>query len=277
MNHNIKPFSLRPSLPDKRDYLYIPAAAPMRNVVDLREWASPVDSQSTLGSCSANAVVNAYELLTIKDYNAYYTELSRLFVYYNTRLIEETINTDSGAYISNAIKSVATYGVCSEELWSYDINKFTTQPTVESYSDAAKRKITNYRKLIDISNILDALNSNIPVVFGTTIHESFNNVSFDNPIVPIPTSNDPIIGGHAMCLVGYDYPKKLLLAKNSYGTTWGYEGYCWIPFEYAKTEFFDCWIFDIVLSFPPIAIITPNDISPTPAVIVPNNISNLVK
>lgn len=245
---NNKMFSLRPSLPDNRDYPYTPYNLPLKNIVDLREWASPVDSQMNLGSCSANAAVNAYELLTIKNNREKYTDLSRLFVYYNTRSTEGTISEDVGAYLVNTVKSLATYGVCSETLWPYDATKFTSEPSSECYSDALTRKITNYRKLEGIDHYLDALNNDIPIVFGTTIHKSFDSVSYNNPILPLPSKEDSVIGGHAMCMVGYDYPKKLLLAKNSYGISWGDQGYCWIPFEYAKTEFFDPWVFDIVIT-----------------------------
>jgi C1A family cysteine protease len=48
-----------------------------------------------------------------------------------------------------------------------------------------------------------------------------------------------------MCVVGYDLDKKMLLCRNSFGTDWGNQGYCWIPFEYADKNFTDMWSFNI--------------------------------
>ena len=41
---------------------------------------------------------------------------SRLFVYYNERVLENTVNQDSGAYLRDGIKSLVQYGVCNENL-----------------------------------------------------------------------------------------------------------------------------------------------------------------
>ena len=58
---------------------------------------------------------------------------SRLFIYYNERVIEHTVQTDSGAMIRDGIKSVAKKGVCPEDDWPYDISKFTHKPSAKAY------------------------------------------------------------------------------------------------------------------------------------------------
>jgi C1A family cysteine protease len=51
-----------------------------------------------------------------------------------------------------------------------------------------------------------------------------------------------------MTILGYDIPGKTLLAKNSFGTDWGDQGYCLVPFEYLDAFVFETWCFDIKLS-----------------------------
>jgi C1A family cysteine protease len=51
-----------------------------------------------------------------------------------------------------------------------------------------------------------------------------------------------------MVLVGYDLSKKLFLVRNSFGTDWCIDGYCWITFAYMKEKLLDAWIFDIDLT-----------------------------
>src|SRR5437773_11379638 len=116
-----------PDLPDHRDFFYSAVAPRLVSPpakVDLRSKCSPVENQGALGSCTANALVGALEFLEIKD-GAKFVDLSRLFVYYNERAIEGTINQDSGAFLRDGIKSLAKQGVCPEKECPYHFNDFT--------------------------------------------------------------------------------------------------------------------------------------------------------
>ena len=239
--------NLRPQATDNADYIYQPVGTYLRPVVDLRTWASPVDDQYDLGSCTANAVVNAYELMVNQQRPELSAELSRLFVYYNVRQLDGTVEQDSGAYVRDGLKAVKTYGICTEALWPYRIDQFTVRPTEECYRDAESRKIVNYQKIKSVGDILDALNNNRPVVFGITIFDPFLDLNSANAIVVEPLTNKELQdqGGHAMCMVGYDLAKELFLAKNSYGDQWGNRGYCWIPFDYMREYGYDMWVFDL--------------------------------
>jgi C1A family cysteine protease len=239
-------FNIKPSLPDIRDYIYrSDSTETLKESVDLREWDTIVESQDDLGSCSANAITNAYELCVNRMYSEYFTHLSRLFIYYNTRLDHGIVEEDEGMFLRDGMKSLSKYGVCSEELWPYDITKFTEQPTEECYEDAKKRKILKYQKLISTYYIAQVLNYNKPVVFGMQIYESFMDLNDRISTVSFPSRKEKTLGGHAMCMVGYDLKERLFLAKNSFGTTWGDNGYCWIPFDYIIQEGYDIWTFDI--------------------------------
>ena len=68
---------------------------------------------------------------------------SRLFIYYNERNMEDTVNYDSGAQIRDGIKSVSKQGVCPETMWPYDIAKFTEKPDNECYEEAKNTKQSN--------------------------------------------------------------------------------------------------------------------------------------
>jgi C1A family cysteine protease len=240
-------YKLRADPKDFRDILYTRVCTPLKKIVDLRPWASKIEEQGHLGSCTGNAVVGAYELL--QNYkNTYQLDLSRLFVYYNSRLLEGAVNQDEGAYIRDAIKALREYGICEETLWPYRIDRFAMTPDENSYNDAKKRNIKNYYRLTSIDDIIDALNNNLPVVFGMLVYSTFDEVTPIDYIVKIPSKYESPIGAHAMTLVGYDLDKELLLCRNSFGVNWGNDGYCWIPFDYAKSEFIDMWVFDIDLA-----------------------------
>ena len=63
-------------------------------------------------NCTANAIAGAIEFDQIKQKLAPIFVPSRLFIYYNERAMEGTVNSDSGAMIRDGVKSVATQGGC---------------------------------------------------------------------------------------------------------------------------------------------------------------------
>lgn len=149
--------------------------------------------------------------------------------------------------VRNGIKSVSKYGICTETLWPYDIEKFDDKPTEECYIDAKQRLIKNYQKVTLVYDMVDALNQNNPIVFGMEIFNGFMTLTKEDSVVYMPVYQSASVGGHAVCIVGYDLPANLFLAKNSFGTKWGDNGYCWIPFAYVSRWGHSGWIFDLDL------------------------------
>ena len=240
-------FLVKTDVEDLRDIPYDPTNKPILDYVDLRDYASPVEDQRRLGSCVGQAMAGAYELLMLREVPERFIDLSRLFIYYNARLLDGHTETDEGAYIRDGIKSVKIYGVCSERVWPYHIQNFALTPSVTSYLDARSRSIKNYRRVSTVNHAVDALSNGYPVVFGLLVYTGFAELYREDSVLAMPSKSESPLGGHAMCLVGYDLSKELFLVRNSFGVDWGDQGYCWIPFDYARTEFLDMWVFDIDL------------------------------
>ena len=225
-----------PDLPDHRDFLYEQTKITIPDKVDLRNFCSNIENQGQLGSCTGNAIVGVMEILENKN-KVKFVDLSRLFVYYNERLMEGTILTDSGALIRDGIKSVAISGVCTEVLWPYNIKKFRYKPTIKCYRDAATRKITQYFRLNTLEDKLNCLASGYPFIFGFSVYESFESETVAKTgVVLMPTVNEKCLGGHAVCCVGYDKIKKVFIVRNSWGIEWGDKGYCYMPFDYLNNS-----------------------------------------
>src|SRR6185312_8266354 len=138
-----------PDLPDQRDLLYSAPMMVMKKVpplVDLRKKCPKVYNQGPLGSCTANALSGAFEFARkkqkLKDFMP-----SRLFIYYNERVMINTVNSDSGAYIRDGIKSLNKKGVCPEKEWPYIEEKFTDTPPKKCYTHALQCAIKSYQRL----------------------------------------------------------------------------------------------------------------------------------
>ena len=221
---------------DPRDYLYVskPMALPSR--VDLRQYSSPMEDQGILGSCTGHAIASAIELINRKRNKTF--DVSRLFIYYQERLIEGTVNYDAGAYIRDGFKAVNQYGAPLESLWPYNISRFTTRPSQSAYIDAARRKVTAYQKCINFAAVKNALASGNPVVVGFDVYSSFETGAWQQAggtgLMPYPiVARERLLGGHAVCLVGYDdnLAGGRFIAKNSWGSNWADGGYFYMPYR----------------------------------------------
>jgi C1A family cysteine protease len=225
-----------PDLPDDRDHLY---AAPPAFLtapppyIDLRAQCPAVYDQGMLGSCTANAIAGAVEFDRLKQHLSDLVP-SRLFIYYNERVIEGTVGSDSGAMIRDGIKSVASQGVCPETEWPYDIAKFTAKPPAKAYSDAATDRAVSYQSLIqDLGQMRGCLASGYPFIFGFTVYESFESQAVaQTGHAPMPGPAERALGGHAVMAVGYHDASQTFLVRNSWGAAWGIAGYFTLPYTY---------------------------------------------
>ena len=229
-------YSWNRQIPDFRDFkfegstflekFFLPSS------VDLRSVDGPIEDQGQLGSCTANALAGALQFLEKQSGKAV-TLLSRLFIYYNERVIEGTVSIDSGSEIRDGIKTLNKQGVCTEKMWPYTISKFKTKPSTAAYKEALTDEITIYKALSTITDMKTALSQGLPFVFGFTVYSSFESTSVTKTgIVPMPKKNESVLGGHAVTAVGYDDSKQWFIVRNSWGTAWGDKGYFYLPYAY---------------------------------------------
>jgi len=224
-----------PDLPDHRDFMYgqiQPVIAALPPLIDLRPTCSPIENQGQLGSCTANALVGSLEFLERKD-GIKFVDLSRLFIYYDERVIEHTVKSDSGAELRDGIKTLAKQGVCPEKEWPYNIAKFAVKPTAKCYKDALQHQITSYQRILTIDEMRSCLASGFPFVFGFTVYESFESQQVaQTGVVNMPQPAERVLGGHAVVAVGYDDSQKRFIVRNSWGIGWGQQGYFTMPYDY---------------------------------------------
>ena len=232
----VQKFGWVPDLPDARDFMYSAPEAVLTKLpkkVDLRSKMPKIYDQGELGSCTANAIGAAFEFEQVQEGQADFMP-SRLFIYYNERAMEGTIDTDSGAMIRDGIKSVAKLGVCTETTWPYDIPKFTEKPPKTAYAEAKKHQALIYRRVLgNLHQMQGCLASGRPFVFGFSVYESFMSADVAKTgEVPLPPRGEQLIGGHAVLAVGYDDKIQRFIVRNSWGTGWGIKGYYTMPYGY---------------------------------------------
>lgn len=243
----LKYYPVDQDLQDQRDLFYTPADVEIKEAVDLRQWASPVENQANLRSCTSQAVVGAFELLLKKLHPEKFVDLSPLFVYYNAKVLEGKKEIyDPGVYVRDALRAVKLQGICAEHVWPYNLATFSSIPNLDSYEDARKRRIKNYYRCGSTDDIINALCNDTPVVVGMRIYNNFQWLGWNGTSeLVVSRNNEIMIGGHSIVLVGYNKSTGKFIARNSFGPLWADKGYFYIPFDYAEKDFMDSWVFDI--------------------------------
>lgn len=222
-----------PDVPDQRDRVYAAPKVKLPKKVDLRtvKGMRAVKNQGSLGSCTGHAVGSIVDFLNPSE-----PLTSRLFIYYNERVLEGTVKEDAGATIRSGIKAVSKFGACKETLHPYKVTKFTHKPSKKAFDHGAENKIVSYERIKTLEGIRACLAQGFPIVFGMAIYDSFETDAVAaNGRVPMPKITEKSLGGHAVVAVGYDDATKRLLVRNSWGSSWGDRGYFTLPYEYVSS------------------------------------------
>lgn len=246
-----------PQKEDSRDIQYKVGAPVKLQTVHLKDKyiMPPIFNQGNIGSCGGNggAYALAFDVLNKDVQNDVQCVLpfSRLFIYGNARKLEGTFNQDSGVQIRDVLKSAAAVGACSEKSWDYDEDKFADEPPTNCFTEALQFKAMVYSSINNFnkSELVGSLLQGLPFIFGFTVYESFESEDVANTgIVPMPGSNEQMMGGHCVVGVGYTLETDMVKCANSWGDAWGQKGYFDIPAAYLTgTMASDFWNIKTIL------------------------------
>jgi C1A family cysteine protease len=178
-------------------------------------------------------------------------DMSRMFLYWQERNIEGTVNSDSGAQMRDIGKALATYGICEASYDPYNISQFTHTPTAKAVTNALKYKIKSYHSVADLTEIKQTIATlNQPALIGMDVYDSFEGDAVTaNGVVPMPNvQTEQLLGGHAVAGIGYDDVHQWVICRNSWGIHWGAtinkkRGYFYLPYAYfTKGYAYDFWV-----------------------------------
>jgi C1A family cysteine protease len=245
-----------PDFPDHRDEFFTATQSQIQAVPpkwDLRKDGNfdfDIYDQGQLGSCTGNGIAAAIEYAQRQSKMSNPFIPSRLFIYYNERVIEGTVNSDNGAQIRDGLKTVSSDGVPPETSWPYDVNRFTVKPPPAVYTAAADRKVLVYRRVDQsLTDMKVVLSLNFPIVIGFSVFESFESRAAANSgDAPLPGLGERLKGGHCVLLVAYDDQAQRFTFRNSWGQGWGAEGYGTLPYAYLTNAQLarDFWTIELV-------------------------------
>jgi C1A family cysteine protease len=211
----------------------------------------PVHDQGTRGTCVAHASGAAAEHYWRRAGKV--LDLSRQFLYWDCKGHDGDPDGE-GTYIAVAVARLVADGCCLEATWPYVMtpiagNEAQDPPPAAATAEAGTYKVPSFEEIspTSVQDIKAALANGLCVAFTIPVYNSwYQNGEVERTgelLNPIPGENS--VGGHAMCLVGYqDSPGDAAVGggrfylRNSWGTTWapesaiGVPGYGTIPYSY---------------------------------------------
>jgi C1A family cysteine protease len=224
----------------------LPAAA------DLRTKLSPIDDQGRIGACTGFTMVGLAEFRARQKGNT--DELSPGFIYMMELKEDGNVGKDAGSRISTGMRVLNKYGTCPEAMHPYlaaadqttpaNITKYLSNlPSAEAMTAATANKIGVAKPVRDLNGFKSALAAGQPVAFGIAVFKSFMSPEAKTTgVIPMPASNEEMLGGHAILAVGYDDAKKVVVFRNSWSPKWGDKGYGYLPYDYFKKDLAgDAW------------------------------------
>lgn len=221
---------------DSRDLLFTASATVTPPRTDLRSRLIDIEDQVSTNSCTAHAGTSALEVVAGDK-----VERSRLFLYYNVRLLSNLQNTDTGAYTRDICKALAKWGCPPESIYPFNPMLVNVPPPATAYREGEKFRIEKYERCADIRA---AVAEGFPVIIGARVRQKLNALSG-----PMNTHlaylkdypSTPVMGGHAMVVVGYDDKDASYIIANSWGTKWGDNGCFKIDRGMIHADMLDAW------------------------------------
>ncbi|HLJ50994.1 MAG TPA: C1 family peptidase [Bryobacteraceae bacterium] len=200
--------------------------------VDLRKYCTPIGDQKQTGRCSAFAWTHALEM----SRNILQEDSPRLSPTY-TMLEFQRMQGDAQDYryawkggdgtVSGPDPGqvLVQSGTCRQEMWPDDSPDPKT-PERQMAADAEQHRLEGVPLPISVEDVRKVLSAGCPVHLAMNTGETFSDVGRDG-LFNAAEAPSGMHGRHAMLIVGYT--GNFFIVKNSWGSDWGDQGYCYIP------------------------------------------------
>lgn len=255
MDYRKIPLSANLSPPDERDFPITKLTLVKATYPDdfLIPYKHDTKNQVEYPLCVSFSLSYCRETLEEKQ-TGEYTELSPFFVDNNRY---DTDYQGEGWHPREALNHLLKEGICSRKVFPYEGTYPALKSEIQTNSkvylkDAYPRRISAYARLHGDDQIRSALMQLGPVTAIIRITPEFYNITKSNPIMPMYSNLQQLLGYHEITIFGWTkkFGSLHYIALNSWGREWGEDGWFYIPFA---LELDEAWsITDNVLPEKPI-------------------------
>ncbi len=203
-----------------------------QDAVDLRKYCTPIGDQGQTGRCSAFAWTHATEM-SRNILNQESPRLSPNFTMLEFQRMQGDARDYEYAYQGgdgtvggpDPGQVLAQNGTCRQELWPDD-RPVPAAREDKLEADAQRYRLDGVPLPIAADDVRKVLSAGCPVHVSMNTGTAFSGVGRDGVFnaAEAPSGRH---GRHAMLIVGY--VGNFFTLKNSWGTDWGDQGYCYVP------------------------------------------------
>jgi len=233
-----------PDTLDFRDRMFEPTLVEVPTKIplsDYRQHQVPILDQGSEGACTGFGLASVanYLLRRRKVMPDTKPVSPRMFYEMAKRYDEWPGENYEGSSARGAMKGWHAHGVCAEDKWPYAAKKGKSDFLSEPRADDAKGRPlgayfrVNHHDLVAIHSAI----SEVGILYATSnVHTGWSSVGSDGKIKFV----DDQIGGHAFVIVAYDADG--LWIQNSWGATWGYQGFGQVSYDDWLKNGTDIWV-----------------------------------
>lgn len=209
----------------------------------LRPYTPYPKNQGSINSCvgwamgyAAMTTQRAYERRITNRKEITDNAFSALYIY---NQIKEG-NCMSGAFMPKAGEFLKINGDCKSADFDFPYGDCERQPQAMHVSQSQNHQIKDFVALFDkntpaktaVMRVKRSIAEGKPVVVGMNISESLKRLSpMDSQWQPSGMSSDKMLGGHALCVIGYNDSLGVFEIMNSWGPAWGDQGYFFVGYK----------------------------------------------
>lgn len=252
--------------PGVADFPVLGISGSLPGSVDLSDGCAPIGDQGSWGSCTAWASGDGaynYELGMIYgtlgwDLTKPRFRVSPDYIYVKSGTLGGYLpGGDYGRWTNEVIDMLMTNGAASLEHVPYDLiyDPSFSPNGAEATADAQALRINKWQT-VECST-LDGINNVKAIlvlqrkVLPMQIYLDYSFFDYQAGQVWTPQDSNTV-GGHAMCIVGYDDAKQAFKVRNSWGPYWGEDGYVWIGYEAFELPFTGALAFTLSDEYDPL-------------------------
>jgi GNAT superfamily N-acetyltransferase len=171
--------------------------------------------------------------------------VSSIYLHVRGRQLENSYSGDTatGIWPVSAARILKGWGIPTEAEWPYIASPADWPPLEPVGIDglAKIRRTLEYQRVRDCDDCRRSIDFLRPVPAAFDITKQWFDAEAGK--IEMPAVDDPIIGGHQVCIDGYSPRKQAFHFTNSWGSEWGEQGYGWMPYEYFDRFLIDAWTY----------------------------------